>query len=376
MTRALRMDRISQKSFLALSLLTFSLAAVLLSQQMAKAQNMPKPKVLVGKVVNTLMAPTLNVPGSVVSLHDSRLAAETSATADWIAEVGTQVKKGDPVARLNQRLLKLDLASNDADIKRIEAQLDYRRKELGRLQKLLKGKSIPESRYDAAFAEYAVLEQELAQARTRRDRTRYLLDKSVIRAPANGWVVERFISVGEYVSAGEEVVRFVDTEEKEISAQAPLNLLPFLQEGMTVRVSDGDNTIPSRIRSIIPVGDDVSRMVEIRLEVPQNTHENKIQQNRSWVVGTALRVNLPRSAPKQVTAIPRDALIIRAGRNYVVRINEAGQSENIPVVPGIAEGDLIEVTGRLKSGDRVVVRGGETLRPGQEVDIMTNAAAL
>lgn len=336
------------------------LAVPLLAAEQAATQDMPKPRVVVGEVINTEMSPTLTVPGSVISMHDSRLAAETSATVDWVAEVGTQVKQGDPVARLNTRLLTLDLANREAQIKSTEAQITFRQKDVTRLESLLKKDNISEARYDEAVSNLAVLKQQLEQAKAERDRTAYLLDQSVIRAPVPGWVVERFISVGEYVSAGSAVVRLVDTKETEITAQAPLSLAAGLKAGMTIAVNNGDETITTPIRAIIPVGDAVSRMVEIRLEIPENL----------WIIGSAVRVNLPKGLPHRVTAIPRDALIIRAGRNFVFRINDVGKSETVTVSTGAIADNLIEVNGSLRPGDRVVIRGGETLRTGQDVEIV------
>ncbi|WP_321392213.1 efflux RND transporter periplasmic adaptor subunit [Emcibacter sp.] len=343
--------------------LYFLLALPLAGAITAQAQDMPKARVVVGEVVNTEMSPTLTVPGSVISMHDSRLAAETSATVDWVAEVGTQVEKGEPVARLNPRLLSLDLANREAEIKSTEAQIEFRRKEVARLEELLKKSTISEARYDEAYSTLAVLKQQLEQAKAERDRTEYLLEKSVIRAPVPGWVVERFISVGEYVSAGSEVVRLVDTKETEISAQAPLSLVDGLNAGMKITVTNGVNSITTPVRAIIPVGDNVSRMVEIRLEIPENL----------WIIGSAVRVNLPKDLPRKVTAIPRDALIIRAGRNFVFRVNDEGKSENVAVSTGAIADNLIEVEGSLKAGDRVIVRGGETLKAGQDVEIISGS---
>ena len=56
------------------------------------------------------------------------------------------------------------------------------------------------------------------------------------------------------------------------------------------------------------------------------------------------------------------------------RIGEDGTAERVPVTTGIAQGTLIEVDG-ISPGDRVVVRGGERLRPGQAVTIQPDPPA-
>ncbi len=341
------------------SLLIISIISTF-AQAQSEPKSPPKKKVRVAEATMTQMAPTLEVPGSVVSLHNSRLAAETAATVDWVAEVGTYVEQGKPVVRLNQRLLQLDLVNSEADIKRIEARLNFRAKDVKRLTKLLNSQSIPESRYDEAVSNQAVLEQELRQAAARRDRIDYLLEKSIIKAPVSGWVVERFISIGEYVQTGSQVVRFVDSQNTEISVQAPLKLVSNLKQGMEISVSYGDQIIETPIRAIIPIGDNVSRMVEIRVENPENM----------WIIGAAVRVSLPKSIAKNVLTVPRDALIIRAGQSYIYKVAQGGKTERVNIRTGASNATYIEVTGSLSEGDQVITRGGETLRPGQDVEIL------
>ena len=84
-----------------------------------------------------------------------------------------------------------------------------------------------------------------------------------------------------------------------------------------------------------------------------------------------MRVALPTDAPRQVLAIPRDALVLRRSGTSVYRVNGDNKAENVPVQVGIAAGDLVEVNGKLDPGDKVVIRGSERLRPGQDVSIIS-----
>jgi multidrug efflux pump subunit AcrA (membrane-fusion protein) len=78
------------------------------------------------------------------------------------------------------------------------------------------------------------------------------------------------------------------------------------------------------------------------------------------------RVLLPVGAPRTSIAVPRDAIVLgpQGAAVYVVR---EGIAHAVPVSTGAAEGQLIEVRGELRAGERVVVRGNERLRPGQPV---------
>ena len=70
-----------------------------------------------------------------------------------------------------------------------------------------------------------------------------------------------------------------------------------------------------------------------------------------------------------MVAVPRDALILRQGGSYVFKVLEDGTAEKVPVETGVGYESLIEVRGQVSAGDKVVVRGGERLQPGQAVSV-------
>jgi RND family efflux transporter MFP subunit len=151
----------------------------------------------------------------------------------------------------------------------------------------------------------------------------------------------------------------VDTGSVEVVARAPVSVAPHLSEGMAVVLREDEREFPGRIRTVVPVGDQRSRMFEIRV----------VPEEGDWLIGSAVRVALPSSAPRDVIAVPRDALVLRRDSTFVFRVTEEEKAERVEVETGIGEGELIEVTGEVAAGDRVVVRGGERLREGQMVSI-------
>ena len=75
------------------------------------------------------LAPSVDVPGTVVSRFDSRLASELSAKLVWIAEVGTVVKKDETVARLEDFTFKLQEMEAQARVEREQARVKFLRSE-------------------------------------------------------------------------------------------------------------------------------------------------------------------------------------------------------------------------------------------------------
>ena len=77
-------------------------------------------------------------------------------------------------------------------------------------------------------------------------------------------------------------------------------------------------------------------------------------------------MRLPKSAPSDVVAVPRDALILREEATYVFKL-QGDTVQQISVTTGIGNGSHIEVRGEVLPGDQIVIRGGERLQPGQNV---------
>jgi len=115
----------------------------------------------------------------------------------------------------------------------------------------------------------------------------------------------------------------------------------------------------SPVTRVIPVGDERSRMFEVRIA----------SNDPAWVIGSPVRVALPNSDPRELVAIPRDALVLRGSEMFVLRVTNDNTVEKIQVDTGIGLGDLVEVIGKVYGGDRVVTRGAERLQTGQSVVI-------
>ena len=104
-----------------------------------------------------------------------------------------------------------------------------------------------------------------------------------------------------------------------------------------------------------------SQSFELRIDMPEKS---------DWVIGQLISAAIPMNTSTQSLVVPRDALILRREGAYVFRINNGGRAEKIPVETGDTSGDLMAVVGDLQAGDRVVIRGAETLSDGRRVTVM------
>jgi RND family efflux transporter MFP subunit len=339
-----------------------ALAASSLAAGAAWAQEQPPAPVTVEQVKKGSLATTVAATGTVVSRNDARLAAEVAGRLDWVAEPGARVEKGAPLARVDTRAFELQLRENDAQISRLAANSELLDTQLARLNALPAGIA-SKSQIDEAAARLAMARHELEEARAARETTRHQIARAVIRAPFPGHVAERIRQLGEFVAAGTEVVRLTDTGNVEVVARAPVADAGHLAKGQLVSVRGGDKVQQSRIRAIVPVGDERSRMMEVRIAM----------ESAGWPIGSAVRVDLPAARQSAGLMVPRDAVIVRADGAHVFRIGKGNVAERIPIRVGNGDSKQVEVTGALAAGDRVIVRGGERLRNGQVVVVATGS---
>jgi RND family efflux transporter MFP subunit len=311
------------------------------------------------------VAPKRWVPGSVVSRNDARLATSAAGRLVFVAEVGTQVRAGERVAKLEDDALKLQAEAAKAETARVEAQRAATARQLERIEQLANN-SISQTQLDEVRSQLAMLTAQLQQAQVRHRAALHDLAQTEVKAPFSGIVTERLVQRGEFVATGAAIAHLVDTVQLEARAQAPLNLASFVSSEMELPIRVGGQQLTAKVRTVVPVGEERSRQFELRL----------VLANGALRVGTPIEVGLPEREATDALVVPRDAIAIRADGQYLMRVRADDTAERVPVQTLANDGALATIEGDVAPGDRVVVRGVERLQHGQKVNVATRAASV
>lgn len=349
------------------SLIAAALAAALIVPLLdldvdASAPAAPEPPpaaVSVAPAVRVELAPRRWSPGSVISRQDARVASAQEGRVVEVAEVGQHVRTGEALAILDDTALRLREREGEAELGRIQAQLDLATRQEQRYAQLAAQQNIARAQYEQLRADRDTLVQERARAQALLAQTRHQRTQMVVRAPFAGVVVERQVQLGEYVATGAAVARLVDTAAQEVRVRAPVDLARHLAVGTSVVVRAGGAERAHPVSALVPVGDEASRQLELRIALDAN----------ELPVGGAVEVGMPSAARRPVIAVPRDAVVLRREGDFVLRVGREGKAERLPVETGAEVGELVEVAGDVRPGDRLIVRGGERVEPGQSVVI-------
>ena len=306
------------------------------------------------------IASITRVPGTVVSRNDARLSAEVPGRLTEVADVGTEVRAGERVARIEATTLQLRNEELLARVTRAEARLRFLESEEQRFSQLAEENLAAETQLEQTRSDRDVARGDLEIARAILGQNADRLARTNLLAPFDGIVVERLMTPGERVEEGGEVVRLVDQEHLEIIARAPLEYFSYVRKGQALYLSAGEISSVGIVRTVVAVGDEQTHQFELRIDL----------KGSPFPVGQTMRVAIPTSATRKVLTVPRDALVLRPEGQSVFVVDSNNQAQQVTVTVGVGQGEDVEVLGDISSGDQVVIRGNERLQPGQEVSVM------
>lgn len=340
---------------------------------------------------------------------------------------GQRVEGGQPIAELLRKLLEIERSGAFAELDRrrqvlaelqagsrpeeidqaraevagYEARLDYARSRLSRLDKLVeRGTSTVDELQDAQ-TELRAIEAQLAGARAKLalveagprqeqiaqaaaavatqeaevERIDDQLGKHTIRAPFDGWVVQRFAEKGQWLARGGLVARIAELDTVEVEARVPESSVGGLAEGSGVRLefdAAPQQTWTGTVTKIVPQADVLSRSFPVKIRVL-----NEVVAGVPVLKGGMLaRAWLPVGSAGSVTVVPKDAVVLGGPQPVVFVVDSVkpaaagsatGAVRPVPVALGGAIDGSVEIRDGLAPGTLVVTRGNERLRPGAAV---------
>jgi membrane fusion protein, multidrug efflux system len=309
------------------------------------------PGVVVSAATRASYPLTVEAVGTARANESVEVRSQISQTIRRIAfEEGQSVEAGDILVELDDAEVLAAVASAKATLVDAEARFQ-RARELYRSE-LTSASDLEtlEARRDAAKAA-------LDAAAARRDET-------VVRAPFQGRVGLRRVSLGALVSPSVVITTLDDTDPVKLDFNVPETALGRLAIGLPVEARSAawpDTTFLGTVTSIDTRVDPVSRSVTVRAKVANP--DGRLRP------GMFLTVLLLR---RDVTAIlvPEQAIVPEQSRQFVFVVGDGGIVEKRLVVTGRRRPGQVEILSGLEPGEVVVAEGTQKARPGEPVEIV------
>jgi RND family efflux transporter MFP subunit len=322
-------------------------------------------------VVETVRAaPLINnleLSGTVTSPRVSQISTAVPGRVDAVRyDSGASVETGDVLLELDPALERIAIRQADAEIALAEAELADARRRLGIAESLAERSFGPQNAVDQLKTEVATKTAAIERNKALRAAAVERLDRHFVRAPYAGIISRRMGEAGQWIVPGTTVFELVDMSGLRIDVPVPQQYYPQLRSGADVSVKlDAlpDTVLPARIGALIPVSDPSVRTFTLRV-LPK-------AQNVAIAPGMSARVNITLQSGRKGLVVSRDALVrYPDGRItvWVLEVNgEASLVTERRIEIGLTFEGVVHVRSGLKEGERVVVRGNESLREGQTV---------
>ncbi len=332
----------------------------------------------------------LNATGYVVAQRKAAIASKATGRLEWLGVAeGTPVKAGEIIARLDNRDVVAQAQSAEAGVGAARAALQQAVAEeweastvLKRNQDLLAKGFVSQSALDAtkmradrAIAGVANAKALLAVAEANARNAQVAVDYTLIRAPFDGLILSKSANVGDMVtpfsSAADSkgaVVTMADMSTLEVEADVSESSLSRIKVGQPCEITL--DALPEvrfrgRISRIVPTVDRAKATVMTKVRF--DSIDPRVLPEMSAKV-SFLAQEVTAEQQKPLLAVSPDAVGNREGQAVLWVIRE-GSVVEVPVSVGARIGELVAITGAVKSGEKVVAKPAADLKPGTLVTI-------
>ena len=289
------------------------------------------------------------------------LRADESVTLSaTVTEIVAELNFSDGEAvEAGQLLIRLEDGEERAQLRVAQALRDERRGAVDRLSQLQSRNMAPRADVEDSQARLRQVEAEIQALEAR-------LTNYRLRAPFDGVVGFRNISLGSLVTPGTELVTLDKIDVMKLDFSVPEVHLAMLAPGLplTARsVAFPDELFEGEVASVGSRVDPVSRSVTVRAEL--DNHERRLRP------GMLMEVVL-QHRPRQAVVVPESALIPSGDRQYVLVIDEADENrlERREVRVGERRTGQAEILEGLEADELVVSHGVQRAREGDRVRLL------
>lgn len=189
------------------------------------------------------------------------------------------------------------------------------------------------------------------------------LSDTVIRAPYSGYISNRPVAVGEYVTSASVIVTLLRTNPIKLQAQVPEAEAPFIRPGMSVSVeveAFPQRRFAGRVVAVNPAIDPASRSAIVEAEI-----ENGDNALRS---GMFAKVRILRGQGQRVVLVPRAAVLRdQSTQSYRVFVVQGGVARLRVVQLGEEEGDMVQIISGVNDGEVVATSNLPQLYEGAKI---------
>jgi len=315
---------------------------------------------------------SMRIPGELVSFRDVDLYAKVSSFCKQLyADVGTEVKDGQLLALMEAPEIISQLASARSRVEALTATYKASKANYERLLETSKTPgTISQNDLDQALGKTNSDYSQLQAAESAQKEISQMQSYLEIRAPFNGIISARNVSLGAYVGPsgkGSEFPMFTLNEQKKLRlvVYVPEAYTSYLHQDDEIRFSVKaypNDKFTGKVKRLAGALDKRLRAQRIEMDV--------INDNKRLLPGMIAEVEFSLSTNPNTFVVRSSALVNSTERVFVIRVTNK-KAEWVDVKKGMEINGQVEIFGPLNLGDQLVTAASEEVRNGADVNVMT-----
>ncbi|MFV2055887.1 MAG: efflux RND transporter periplasmic adaptor subunit [Thiohalomonadales bacterium] len=310
----------------------------------------------------------ITVPGKVVSkLRVNITPSIAGRLTKVVADEGDSVKKGQLLARLDDREAKSYLKKATASYNSAKEDVVMAKRTLKRLSRAFKKGAIPRQLVEDAEvdlrssrARKSISEEEVHSARVSLENPRIL-------APFSGVITNRFVEVGQWVVPSETLFSLIDPKQREVEVKVDSADSSGIAVGQTVSLSsdafpglEWSESVTRLAAATSSVGN--ANTISVYISLGTNAPSLRFGQQIDADIRTAWNPN--------AVKVPYGAIINEKGKSWVALL-EGDKARLVEVTTGIEDFSHVEITQGVSIGETIILADGKRLRNGERVFLST-----
>ncbi|MDO9298011.1 efflux RND transporter periplasmic adaptor subunit [Bradyrhizobium sp.] len=344
----------------------------------ARAATEIVPKVGVVTVKSKPRALVRELPGRIAATRIADVRPRISGiVVERLFQQGSDVKAGDPLYRIDQRPLEVELRASEAALAKANAAFDLAAQHARRIATLASDNVVPESQLEIATGAMRQAEAEVEGRKADVARARLNLNYATIRAPIDGVVGAALVSEGALVVRNEANLATIQQLDM-IYADFTQSVSEMNKLRRAFDEGDLDRIAPSAARIRLVLDDGTVYPLPGKLlfsESRVDAHTGQVTMRgqfpnpkRELLPGMYVRVLIEQGIDTDAIAVPQQAIQRNGGGgSEVFVVKHDGRVALQPVRIGSTQDGLWLVDDGLKDGDQVVVDGFQKFAPGDRV---------
>ncbi len=316
----------------------------------AVGQNLP-PGAKTLKVNEQSTADKMSWQGTVRSRNVAKIAPKlNSRIVDVLVHAGDRVKKGQVLAKLDDRDLQAAYNAATAALAAAQAQAAQASADERRMVDLFNKEAATKQNYDAALAQAKAARANASQAASAAQQAKVMLGENLLLAPFDGVISERLKEPGDMAMPGEPVVLMYKPDELRFEAGIASHCFEQVKPNapVNVRIDVLNQTFAGVVGEIAPDIDPLTHTRLVKVNLPE--FQGLKHGQYGWL-------ELSCRAERRAILIPQ-AAVIHYGQLQAVKVVEGQRTHTRHIRTGKQYGDQVEVLSGLRDGETILSNSG------------------